>query len=72
MVAKSNPDVMLYVGSTWQTLRGRWSRHKSDAKLHPDRKVFEFIRENGGFDCFELVLLERTVTSTHTCERMVI
>ena len=58
LVDKRNPDVFLYAGSTWEKLNRRWSFHKNKAKQHPDRKIYKYIHENGGVDCFELILLE--------------
>jgi hypothetical protein len=51
----------IYVGST-TNMRNRKYRHKSDCNNEKQKKyylyVYQFIRENGGFDNWEMILVE--------------
>jgi hypothetical protein len=57
IVDKRKPDIILYVGSTEQTLKVRWALHKYDSK-HRKSKVNVYLREHGGIDNFEMKLLD--------------
>jgi len=57
-----NDDV--YIGSTVNTLSKRMVNHKDDYKKYPDRKLYKFIRDNGGWDHFKIILIE-----DYPCER---
>ena len=50
----------IYIGSTKDTLRGRWGNHKRMAKAHKNntRKLFVHMNEVG-FDMFNVVEMER-------------
>jgi len=48
----------VYIGSTCNELYKRWNDHKRNAKLHPDRDIYKYIMENGGFEKFRIVLVE--------------
>ncbi len=54
-----NQDVKdCYVGHTVNGLSKRLINHKSACKTFPNRKLYKFINENGGFDNFTFELLE--------------
>jgi hypothetical protein len=57
LVDKRVPEVVLYVGSTEQSLSERWRLHKCDA-IRSTSKINTYLNEQG-VDHFELVLLER-------------
>lgn len=42
----------LYIGSTIMSLKSRISAHKSQAKISPNRLLYKYILENGGWDQF--------------------
>jgi len=48
----------VYIGSTCNELYKRWYKHKNDAKRYPNRDIYKYITENGGFEKFRIVLLE--------------
>ncbi|CAN0070068.1 unnamed protein product, partial [Heterosigma akashiwo] len=48
----------MYIGSTTGALSQRYRVHKSKSKHHPSRMVYQFINQNGGFDNFEIILIE--------------
>ena len=53
----SDPNVF-YIGSTVQTLAKRKGQHKTDTIRLPDRKIYKFIREHGGWVQFQIILIE--------------
>jgi hypothetical protein len=57
IVDKREPNVVLYVGSTGQTLGERWRVHKQAAK-HRSSKLYKHLREHG-VNNFKLVPLEQ-------------
>jgi len=60
----------IYVGST-QAMRNRKSGHKracnSESNKHHNYKVYQFIRDNGGWDLWNMVLIEK-VEYSERCE----
>ena len=48
----------IYCGSTKNTLRTRWSAHKSTYNKNGQQKLYKFMRENGGIDNFTIRELE--------------
>ena len=48
-----------YIGSTASPLRMRLSNHKGQAKLHPERRVYKHILENGGFSEVSIIEVEK-------------
>jgi hypothetical protein len=46
-----------YVGHT-TSFRDRRNSHHSAYKLKPDRYVYQFIRENGGWDNWDMIMIE--------------
>ena len=56
IVDKNEPS-MFYIGST-KDLNHRIKSHKFDCKTM-DRKVYKYIRENGGWDNFEFEVIEK-------------
>lgn len=54
---------LVYIGSTVQSLVKRLSRHREDYVKKPNRLVYKTIKEMGGFDYVEIVLLE-----TYPCD----
>jgi hypothetical protein len=57
LLDKRVPEEVLYVGSTVQSLKTRWIRHKHDSKS-PQSKLYTHLRDQG-VEHFELVSLER-------------
>lgn len=50
----------IYVGSTiLVTLSKRFQHHKDSAKRNPDRKVYKFILNNGGFENWRVIIIEK-------------
>jgi len=56
----------LYAGSTKRTLNKRLGWHIDKSKLSPNRKVYKFIAENGGWTNWEIVELEVLVCGNET------
>ena len=56
LVDRQNPNNVLYVGSTEQTLLERWKMHVRDANNPKCKtKLYTYIRANGGPFCFEII-----------------
>ena len=49
----------IYIGSTNKSLKKRLEEHKVKAVKWPDRKVYKYITENGGWDQFEIKIVEK-------------
>ena len=49
----------IYIGSTNESLKKRLEEHKVKAVKWPDRKVYKYISENGGWDQFEIKIVEK-------------
>ena len=49
-------DELVYVGSTTNFINRKY-KHKSDCKTK-QIKVYEMIRENGGWDCFNMIIIK--------------
>jgi hypothetical protein len=47
----------LYIGSTVSLLVKRWGGHKTKAKAYPDRLLYGLINKHGGFNNFQIVLM---------------
>jgi len=54
----------IYVGSTVLTLSQRMAHHKEKSVRYPDRKLYKFISNNGGWCHFKIILIE-----DYPCER---
>lgn len=48
----------MYVGSTEQTWNQRMHRHKQAMLEYPERKVYTYIANNGGWNNVEITILE--------------
>ena len=59
LVKECDDDKMIYIGSTNLTLRKRLTVHKKKAVDFPNRKVYKYIAENGGWNKFEIKLIEK-------------
>ena len=53
----------VYVGSTCSPLYKRWWEHRHSAKRYPNRDIYKYISENGGFEKFRIILVEE-----YSCE----
>ena len=67
LVHKEDQDnEMIYIGST-TNFRGRKSEHKGNCcnenKIEYKRGLYQYIRNNGGWDCWEMIAIE-----TYPCE----
>lgn len=62
-------DELLYVGSTTD-FTSRKAQHKSSSK-HSNGRVYKMIRDNGGWECFSMVVLEEypCEKKTQACKR---
>ena len=49
-------DELVYVGSTTNFVK-RKNQHKSQCKTQT-QKVYEMIRENGGWECFNMIIIK--------------
>ena len=62
IVAKADPEVALYVGSTVD-FRNRRIHHKSNTSNQNTReytlKLYTHIRANGGWDQFEMIVIQQ-------------
>jgi hypothetical protein len=47
-----------YVGSTGKDLKERFSKHRNKSHEAPNRKLYKYIFENGGFDEWQMEVLE--------------
>jgi len=54
----------IYVGSTVLTLAQRLGHHKEASVKCPNTKIYKFIRDNGGWSHFKIILIE-----DYPCER---
>ena len=52
-------DDNIYIGST-DDLKQRMRHHKLCCKTAPNRRVYKYINENGGWNTFEVSILELT------------
>ena len=60
----SKPDANFYIGSTLTTMGSRMSVHKYNCNAGMKRKVYNYIRANGGWEAFKYEVYEtRTVNS---------
>ena len=48
-----------YIGHTSLKLSHRFSIHKYECKVNRRKKLFKYIQENGGFDEFQIIALEK-------------
>ena len=63
-LACKNPSIKeIYVGST-KNLRVRKSQHKHHCNNNNDFMVYQFIRNNGGFNNFDIIQLEQVEFNT--------
>lgn len=58
IVPKDEKDKHIYIGSTNESLKIRIEKHKNNALEYPNRKVYKYITENGGWDQFEIKMIE--------------
>jgi group I intron endonuclease len=54
----------IYIGSTTKLLCQRLTQHRSDSRKNINRKLFKFVRENGGWRNFRIILIEFHVCDT--------
>jgi len=54
----------IYIGSTVNTLSKRMVNHRADSVKCPDRKLYKFVADNGGWQHFKIILIE-----DYPCER---
>ena len=55
----SNPDCSkFYVGSTACDLKQRFAKHRNKSHEAPNRRLYKYINENGGFKQWNMMLLE--------------
>lgn len=52
-------DDHIYIGSTNESLKERLRLHKKNAIKSPNRKVYKYILENGGWDRFKIKKVEK-------------
>lgn len=57
-VRQIQSKAIVYVGSTIQTLRARWSEHKSFIEATPNNKWALYVKNNGGHRNFLIELVE--------------
>jgi hypothetical protein len=57
IVCKDPKITDLYVGHTTD-FRQRLRRHKEDSVKHPDRKLYKMILDNGGWDNWDMIMIE--------------
>lgn len=56
-IASTNKDITeFYIGST-RNIQNRIYSHKQHAMVYPNRKVYNFINNNGGWSSFEFIVL---------------
>ena len=59
-------DELVYVGSTTNFTK-RKCNHKSDCNINKNKqKVHEMIRENGGWECFNMIIIKEYPCQTKT------
>ena len=60
-IYKIIPNILktIYIGSTNKSLKKRLEEHKKKAVKWPNRKVYKYITENGGWDQFEIKIVEK-------------
>ena len=59
----------IYVGSTKNTITRRKNLHKQKSKEQPERCLYKYILENGGWDKFEFIIIEECNENIKQCER---
>jgi hypothetical protein len=47
-----------YVGSTTRDLKQRFTKHRNKSYEAPNRKLYKYIADNGGFENWQMELLE--------------
>lgn len=58
---------VIYIGSTWTTLKRRWSRHVAESKKVPHTQdIYNFIQGHGGIEKFDIELIEVFPCTTDT------
>ena len=63
----TNPEVKeFYVGSTITELRKRINVHKNHYKKGMKSKVYNYIRDNGGWDSWEFEIIQEHITKDLT------
>ena len=67
-IINQNKDC-IYVGSTKNTIVKRKNLHKQKAKEQPERLLYKYIIENGGWDCFAFEILEECNEDLKQVER---
>lgn len=58
-IRQLSTNIMIYIGSG-KYLSSRRCTHKFMYEKFPDRKLYKFMRENGGWDAFTFEVLEET------------
>jgi len=58
-------DENTYIGST-TNIKYRMSRHKTACKKNTSYKVYNYIREHGGWDCFSYIILEVKIVNSQS------
>jgi len=48
-----------YIGHTSLKLSHRFAIHRYECKVNKSKKLFKYIQENGGFDEFKIIALEK-------------
>ena len=57
-----NPDIAdCYIGKTSNCIK-RMYQHKTDCKYYQHLRLYQFIKDNGGFDSFTMTILETDIT----------
>jgi len=54
----------IYIGSTVNTLSKRMANHRANSVKYPNIKLYKFVKDNGGWDHFKIILIE-----DYPCER---
>jgi hypothetical protein len=57
-IQQKDTERTVYVGSTCLSLPARWSNHKQSVYAFPERKIYQFILQNGGLENYKMILIE--------------
>ena len=69
IIRQINNDEVVYVGSTTRRIERRIACHKSASKRYPNRKLYRYVSDNGGWNNFSFkVIYVSEVTSDSTDE----
>ena len=61
-------DDMVYIGSTTNVSK-RWKNHNDNlSNVRSNSKVYKYIRENGGFDEWEMLVIDKIEVPLKKCE----